>query len=118
MAYPTTPKPTNTYVIGTQFKTEITEFDSGKIQKRKKWSTDKKIFQLEYKNITYAETQLLQAYFETMCGQYGSDTFIDEDPGDSSPATYNIRFNQDEIRFEFDADTKSYSTTIELIEEF
>ena len=63
------------------FRTLVTPFESGKEQRRAKWSTPRRSFSLTYNGRRYDRMQELWTFYKNRQGAY--DTFYFENPNDS-----------------------------------
>ena len=94
-----------------EYKTLITEFESGVEQRRKKWGSPRRSWRLQYKNRTKAEMEDVKNFFISKSGAYGSFTW--ENPNDSTE--YTVRFVEDSFRFTLKA-YQIYDFEVRLIE--
>lgn len=82
---------------GPTYKTAITDFDSGKEQRRQKWTSPRRRFHLVYNAITKTQADLMRAEFESNKGAYTSISWTN--PFDST--SYTVRFDSDSFKQEF-----------------
>ena len=85
------------YTYGPQFKTEITEFETGKEQRRQKWAAGRKRFHLVYNALPAATAALILAEFETMKGAYATMSWTN--PADTT--SYTVRFVEDSLQLQY-----------------
>ena len=82
---------------GPEYKTAISTFDSGKEQRRQKWTNPRRRFHLVYNAITKTVADLIRAEFENNKGAYTSFSWTN--PFDSQ--SYTVRFAEDGFKQEF-----------------
>jgi len=77
--YPSDPKPSYSYVIDSEFRTIISDFESGKEQRRSIWRFPKRTFALIYKvmRMTDAERNAVYDFFHNRRGSYEPFWFFD-----------------------------------------
>ncbi len=77
--YPADPKPSYSYVLDHQFRTLVSEFESGKENRRSMWRFPKRTFSLIYRvaRMTDAERNVLYEFYETRKGSYEAFWFFD-----------------------------------------
>nr|DAR57085.1 MAG TPA: TIGR02217 family protein [Caudoviricetes sp.] len=97
MAWDSNWSPQFVFAYGPQFKTEISSFESGKEQRRQKWSTDRKRFHLVYNHIAAATAAAILAEFESCKGAFS--TFSWTNPADST--SYTVRFVEDSLQLQY-----------------
>ena len=85
------------YSYGPEYKTAISPFDSGKEQRRQKWTNPRRRFHLVYNAIAKATADLIRAEFETCKGAYTSFSWTN--PADTT--SYTVRFVEDSFKQEF-----------------
>ena len=85
------------YVDETNYRTLVTPFESGKEQRRKKWTTDRKRFRIVFNAIDKTTADAIKSLYNEKFGAY--DTFSFTNPGDST--SYTVRFVEDSLRQEF-----------------
>ena len=83
--------PTYTYERAPEWRTLVTEFESGKQQTRAKWASPRRRWHLVFKNITKDEAQAIVDFFNARKGRYESFYWIC--PLDNTQ--YIVRFNND-----------------------
>ncbi len=100
--YPSTPVPSYTYTMDHQFRTVVSDFESGAEQRRLMWRFPKRTFLLLYKAVamTDAERYVLYKFFQQRSGSYESFYFFDFTMrrffdqyvgyGDGSTATFDL----------------------------
>jgi uncharacterized protein (TIGR02217 family) len=93
----TCPSPQFVFDSGIQYKTVVTPFESGKEQRRKKWTAGKRRFTLRFNALSAADVNAILTFFIARCGSYESFTFTN--PVDSS--SYTVRFESDTIAQQF-----------------
>ena len=94
-----------------EYKTLTTEFESGVEQRRKKWSSSRRSWRLQYKNRTKTEMENVKNFFVNKSGAYSSFTW--ENPNDSTE--YTVRFVDDSFKFTLKA-YQIYDFEVRLIE--
>ncbi|NQU99148.1 MAG: DUF2460 domain-containing protein [Parcubacteria group bacterium] len=87
--------PQKVFTYGSNFKTLVSKFDSGKEQRRKKWTAKKRGFHLEMPTTNLTDTAAILAFFEAREGQY--DPFTWTNPLTSVLYTNTIRFDADSL---------------------
>lgn len=77
--YPTTPKPTYAYVLDHQFRTLITDFESGEEQRNRRWRFPKRTFLLFYKTMAFTTLQrdAVYEFMQNRSGPYEPFWFFD-----------------------------------------
>lgn len=85
------------YVSGVNWRTLITPFESGKEQRRKKWTTDKRRFHIVFNAIAKATADSILSLYNEKYGAY--DTFSFTNPADTT--SYTVRFVEDSFKLEF-----------------
>lgn len=103
--------PDYVYEEKVNFKTLVTEFESGYEQRRAKWATPLRRFKLLYKARTSTDFGTIKSLFIEKLGAY--DTFTWTNPNDST--TYTCRFVEDSLAFEEQA-YDIYNFEFEIIE--
>lgn len=98
--YPSTPAPSYPLNISRNFKTLVSDFDSGSEQRRRLWRFPKRSVSLNYKNITLANRDILAAFFNTYFGTFTefywydpllrnwTDEYVGR--GDGATTTFNL----------------------------
>lgn len=99
------------YVDGTTFRTLISTFESGKEQRRKKWTTDRKRFHVVFNAIDKTTADAIKSLYAEKCGAY--DTFSFTNPADST--SYTVRFVEDSFSEQFITST-ACKIEVDLIE--
>ncbi len=94
-----------------EYKTLTTEFESGVEQRRKKWSSSRRSWRLQYRNRTKTEMENVKNFFINKSGSYSSFTW--ENPNDSTE--YTVRFIDDDFNFILKA-YQIYDFEVRLIE--
>lgn len=97
MAWDNSWAPQYVFSYGPSYKTSITEFDSGKEQRRQKWASPRHRFHLVYNAITKAQADLMVAEFDANKGAYTSFSWTN--PADTT--SYTVRFVEDTLMQEF-----------------
>lgn len=82
-----------------QYKTLISEFESGVEQRRAKRDDPRRKWKLVYRNRPTADKNTAKSRFDSQKGQYSSFTWTN--PNDSTE--YTVRFNMDEFKFRYKA---------------
>lgn len=72
-----------------------TRFESGKVQTRSRFTTDKAVFILSWSGMTSASYSALKTFFNTTV-KGGGNSFVWTHP---SGTTYNMRFADDSLKF-------------------
>lgn len=75
--YPSTPTPSYLYISEQEFRTMISEFDSGIEQRRKIRRFAKRVFNLTYKVISLTERNSISDFFRNRGGSYESFWLVD-----------------------------------------
>jgi uncharacterized protein (TIGR02217 family) len=77
--FPGTPKPSYSYVLNHEFRTIISDFESGEEQRRTMWRFPKRTFALIYKilSITAGERDAIYEFYQNRRGPYESFWFFD-----------------------------------------
>lgn len=77
--YPATPIPSYSSILDHEFRTLISDFESGKEQRRTMWRFPKRTFALIYKALAMTESQrdALYEFFQNRRGPYESFWFFD-----------------------------------------
>src|SRR3990167_2437360 len=96
MAGTFTVNPDFVYEQEKKYNTLITDFESGKEQRRKKWANPKRRFLLRYRNIGQTEYNSIISFFDSQSGAF--DTFSWTNPMDS--VAYTVRFLEDTLKVE------------------
>ena len=97
MAWDANWSPQYVFSYGPSYKTAVSDFDSGKEQRRQKWVSPRHRFHLVYNAITKAQADLMMAEFDSMKGAYTTISWTN--PADNS--SYTVRFVQDSLMQEF-----------------
>ena len=74
--------------------TIVSDFENGVEQRRSKWSTPLREFDLTFKNRPQADYDALVAFFVAKLGSFSTFTFDNPNDGD----TYTCRFKEDTFR--------------------
>jgi hypothetical protein len=79
--YPSTPKPSYSLMLDHQFRTLVSDFESGKEQRRKMWRFPKRTFILIYKKIAMTDSgrNAVYEFFEKKAGAYESFWYFDSE---------------------------------------
>ena len=78
-----------------EYKTLVSEFESGVEQRRRKWATPLHKWRLRFSNRTKADMELVRNFFS---GKYGSFmSFTWTNPNDA--VEYTVRFAEDSFKF-------------------
>lgn len=85
------------YIDQTDWRTVISQFESGKEQRRKKWTTDRKRFHVVFNALDKTTADAIKALYNEKYGAY--DTFSFTNPADST--SYTVRFVEDSFKQEF-----------------
>lgn len=93
------------------YKTQVTQFESGTEQRRKKWANPKRQWTLHYKNRTSTEMSNVRTFFAGKYGAYSSFTWTS--PLDSTE--YTVRFDDDSFAYSLKA-YGIYDFSIKFIE--
>ena len=83
-----------------EYKTLISEFESGVEQRRRKWENPIRKWTLRFRTRTLSEMNAVKDFFISRYGAFGSFTWTN--PNDS--VEYSVRFVDDSFKF----DMKSY----------
>lgn len=75
-AYPETPQPTWVHVLTQEYRTLITEFDSGAEQRRAKWLRPKYHLQLTYSALLSSEADALWNFYSARSGALESFSYF------------------------------------------
>jgi hypothetical protein len=75
--YPTSPKPQYAYTTEAEYKTIITTMDSGKEQRRNKWTYPKFNVHLVYNYLTKTQFNTLYTFYQARKGSYEAFYFYD-----------------------------------------
>lgn len=78
--YPASPIPSFTYVMDQEYKTLVSEFDSGTEQRRNLRRFSKRLFQLSYRFLSLTDRNTLSDFFRNRRGSYESFWFVDAAP--------------------------------------
>lgn len=97
MAWSSDWHPQYVFSYGPSYKTAISDFDSGKEQRRQKWTSPRHRFHLVYNAITKTQADLMVAEFDTNKGAYTSFSWTN--PADTN--SYTVRFVEDSLMQEF-----------------
>lgn len=97
MAWDANWSPQFVFTYGPEFKTLVTDFESGKEQRRQKWSTDRKRFHLVYNAIPASTASSILTEFESNKGAYS--TFTWTNPADTTQ--YTVRFVEDSLQLQY-----------------
>lgn len=97
MAWNAAWSPQFVFTHGPTYKTSISTFDSGKEQRRQKWTSPRRRFHLVYNALDKTTADLIRAEFETAKGAYTSFSWAN--PADSS--SYTVRFDTDSFKQDF-----------------
>ena len=81
-------------VESVKFNTLVSQFDNGVEQRRSKWASPLREFNLSFSTRTQAEYETLVAFFNAKLGSFESFTFLN--PNDNTE--YTVRFKEDSIR--------------------
>lgn len=68
-------KPQYTYTFGIEQKTEVSIYESGKEQRRRKWTTPRYRFVLVWNNVEKTTADSIREFFEDREGRYDAFTF-------------------------------------------
>lgn len=74
--FPSTPAPSYSLEIGQQFRTIVSTFDSGREQRRAKWSFPKYRVTLRYKANEHAESETIWQFYQARLGSYEAFDFF------------------------------------------
>jgi uncharacterized protein (TIGR02217 family) len=86
--FPESPVPTWSYILESEFKTLITPFDSGKEQRRQKWTYDKYNVVLSYYGQPSSASETIWAFYRARKGAYEAFHFFDPLDPSSHTALY------------------------------
>jgi uncharacterized protein (TIGR02217 family) len=75
--YPESPYPTFPYVIEPEWRTIVTEFDSGEEQRRKKWTYSHYNIRLSYYGLLSSAVGNLYEFYQARQGAYEAFSFFD-----------------------------------------
>mgnify|MGYP001113681206 CR=1 FL=1 len=87
-AFPDDPVPTFSYVLEPEWKTVVTPFDSGKEQRRKKWTYAKYNVRLSYYGLASTASENLWRFYQARGGSYEAFHFFDPLPASSHVGLY------------------------------
>lgn len=76
-AFPTSPQPTFPYAIEPEWRTLVTEFDSGEEQRRKKWTYSHYNIRLSYYGLETSAVNNLYEFYMARQGAYEAFSFFD-----------------------------------------
>jgi uncharacterized protein (TIGR02217 family) len=76
-AFPSTPTPTWTYSIEPQWRTLVTEFDSGEEQRRQKWLYSKYNVKLSFSGLSATAAGNIYEFYQARKGSYEAFHFFD-----------------------------------------
>lgn len=76
--YPTTPKPSFPLEISCEYKTIITQFESGRELAHQQWRFPRRYVNLKYTVLTASELQILWNFYKSQRGAYLPFWFFDE----------------------------------------
>ena len=96
MAWDANWSPQFVFTYGPQFRTVVSDFESGKEQRRQKWSADRKRFHLVYV-VSSTVAALILAEFETLKGAYSTMSWTN--PADTT--SYTVRFVEDSLSLQY-----------------
>ena len=86
--------PDFTFDEASEFKTLISEAENGVEQRRPKWGSSRKRWQLQYRNRPAADLNTAKNFFISKLGPFAVFTWVN--PNDS--AQYNVRFADDSLQ--------------------
>lgn len=112
--YPTTPSPQFVHSYEPTWNTLVTNFESGKEQRRKKWSASKTHFYLTYNALSKTNVELIRTHFNgTGYGAYASFSFTH--PGETGTPSYTVRYADDGLKISC-IDGTNYSVQVHLVQ--
>lgn len=103
--------PDYTFTKETNYKTLVSQFESGVEQRRSKWTAPVRTWKLQYKNRDATDLGTIQTLFDAKLGAYQSFTWTN--PVDS--VDYTVRFKEDSLSVSCDYYGR-YNIEFELIE--
>ncbi len=74
-AWTTTWKPSYVYPYGPTYRTVISRFESGKEQRRQKWSSPRHAFNLTFNALASSTADAIRVFFDARAGSYDTFTY-------------------------------------------
>ena len=78
-----------------EYKTLVSEFESGVEQRRRKWAAPLRKWRLRFSNRTKADMELVRNFFSAKYGAFMAFTWTNPNDG----AEYTVRFSDDSFKF-------------------
>jgi hypothetical protein len=102
------------FTVSPQFKTIVTEFDSGKRVRNSKWDTPRYRFTIKYRTpVAKADMSAIKDFFIARKGIYESFQIYAAPLG----TTHTVTFDKDVQDFDYFANLLGYYGTVSFIEE-
>lgn len=93
------------------YKTLVTEFESGKEKRRKRWLTPKRIFSLSFVGKNETDIDAIWDFYQARNGRYDPFSFVNPIDG----VTYTVRFAEDNLTRELIA-YKLHNSSLKLVQ--
>ena len=94
------------------WKTQVSEFENGTEQRRRKWANSRRKFTLQYKKRSSTDLNNIKTFFNNKYGRFSSFTWTN--PNDN--VEYTVRFVEDSFKFSTESPSR-YDFEFQFIED-